>query len=95
MNIGNKHHGDTGIYVGRGSPLGNPYKIGEDGDRERVIDLYREWLYFKIYRSDPVVTAALRSLNDNDTLVCYCYPLHCHAEIIIELWQWATEHKLI
>ena len=95
MNIGNKHHGDTGVYVGRGSPLGNLYKIGEDGTREEVIEKYREWLQFKILRSDPVVVAALKSLKESDTLVCFCAPLPCHSKAIIELWHWATSHKLI
>ena len=29
------------IYCGRGSKYGNPYAIGENGDRDEVIALYR------------------------------------------------------
>ena len=32
--IVNKHHGKSGEYIGRGSPLGNPFVIGKDGSRE-------------------------------------------------------------
>ena len=95
MKIGNKHHGDTGKFVGRPSPLGNPYHIGSDGTRSEVIEKYRDWLSFKILRSDPVVVAALRDLQEDDTLVCFCHPLACHATIIDDLWHWAKEHKLI
>lgn len=32
--IVNKHHSKSGEYIGRGSPLGNPFIIGTHGDRE-------------------------------------------------------------
>ena len=38
------------IYIGRangklkGSPLGNPFSIGVDGDRAEVIEKFRQWL---------------------------------------------------
>ena len=35
----------TDVYIGRGSIWGNPYKIGVHGDRDRVIRLYRNYLY--------------------------------------------------
>lgn len=35
------------VYIGRGSPLGNPFPIqhGTDKDREYVIEKYREYFY--------------------------------------------------
>ena len=38
--IVNKHHGMQGEYIGRGSPLGNPFVIGVHGTRKEVIDKY-------------------------------------------------------
>ena len=32
-------------YVGRPSPLGNPFVLGRDGNREEVIAEYRHWLW--------------------------------------------------
>ena len=37
--------GVTRVYVGRPSPLGNPYAIGRDGDRAAVVARYRRWLW--------------------------------------------------
>ena len=43
------------VYVGRvsprrglkGSPFANPFVVGEDGDREDCIQMYRIWLYLQ------------------------------------------------
>lgn len=50
IQIWNLHEGDTqpwlgrGYYVGRPMPLGNPFRIGHDGDRAFCIAKFREWL---------------------------------------------------
>ena len=38
----NKYHKppSTAVYIGRGSPWGNPFVIGKDGDRDTVCDKY-------------------------------------------------------
>ena len=35
---------EDAVYIGRGSPYGNPFVIGKDGTREQVIAKYEEWL---------------------------------------------------
>lgn len=65
------------IYVGRPSKWGNPYKIGIDGTREEVIELYKKWLSNQRYLN-------LEELKGKD-LVCWCKPLPCHADILLEL----------
>ncbi len=70
------------VRIGRGSRLGNKYKIGRDGTRLEVIAEYRvdfEWkleneLGFKEY------VESLQGL----TLGCYCKPLACHGDVIKE-----------
>jgi len=37
---GHQYH----IFIGRGSPWGNPFHIGRDGTRAEVIEKYRQWL---------------------------------------------------
>lgn len=37
--------GWTDIYVDRQSPLGNPFLLGTEGDREEVLFVYEMWLY--------------------------------------------------
>ena len=88
--IVNKHHGKSGEYIGRGSPLGNPFVIGKDGSREQVIAKYRVWLNEQIMRNNPVVLDELNRLGNKAidekglALQCFCYPKPCHGEVIKE-----------
>lgn len=88
--IVNKHHGKPGEYIGRGSPLGNPFVIGKDGSREQVIAKYRVWLNEQIMRKNPVVLDELNRLGNKAidekglALQCFCYPKPCHGEVIKE-----------
>ncbi|AHN83336.1 DUF4326 domain-containing protein [Escherichia phage Bp4] len=90
INIVNKHHGKSGEYIGRGSPLGNPFVIGKDGSREQVIAKYRVWLNEQIMRKNPVVLDELNRLGNKAidekglALQCFCYPKPCHGEVIKE-----------
>lgn len=90
ITIVNKHHGKYGEYIGRGSPLGNPYVIGKDGSREQVIAKYRVWLNEQIMRKNPVVLDELNRLGNKAidekglALQCFCYPKPCHGEVIKE-----------
>lgn len=90
ITIVNKHHGKSGEYIGRGSPLGNPYVIGKDGSREQVIAKYRVWLNEQIMRKNPVVLDELNRLGNKAidekglVLQCFCYPKPCHGEVIKE-----------
>ncbi len=36
----NKYKSNFDVYIGRGSKWGNPFKIGVDGDRQTVVNLY-------------------------------------------------------
>lgn len=71
----NKHS----VYIGRGSRWGNPFKIGEDGTREEVIEKYREYI-----RADDELMIGLRELVGR-SLVCWCAPQDCHGRILQEL----------
>mgnify|MGYP005803167945 FL=1 len=88
--IVNKHHGKSGEYIGRGSPLGNPFVIGKDGTREQVRAKYRGWLNEQIMRKNPVVLDELNRLGNKAidekglALQCFCYPKPCHGEVIKE-----------
>lgn len=88
--IVNKHHGKSGEYIGRGSPLGNPFVIGKDGSREQVIAKYRVWLNEQIMRKNPAVLDELNRLGNKAidekglALQCFCYPKPCHGEVIKE-----------
>lgn len=67
------------VYVGRPSKWGNPFKIGEDGTREEVVERYRTWI-----QEQPELMADLHTFKGR-TLGCYCAPLPCHADVLAEL----------
>jgi hypothetical protein len=78
----NKSHGNIprdAVYVGRGSKWGNPFVLGKDGTRVEVIAAYRKHLH-----ATPRLLNALGELRGKD-LVCFCKPLACHADILLEL----------
>lgn len=75
------------MYVGRPSPLGNPFVIGKDGNRAQVVAKYREWLGAK--SKEPAIAKELSKLKQlakqgSLELVCWCAPLACHADVIKE-----------
>ena len=59
---------------------GNPFTIQEYGSRARVIDMYKHWLIGEIDEGK----LDLSELRGKD-LVCWCAPLPCHADILLEL----------
>lgn len=90
IQITNKHHGRKGnqptFYIGRGSPLGNPYKV-EDHGRGNAIMKYDNWLEDQINVKNPDVMGALETiahaaLQGPIKLECFCAPMACHGEVI-------------
>jgi hypothetical protein len=76
-------------YIGRGSPLGNPYKMLDTSNKERnrVCEEYNIWFSDKIRSRDQVVMVELRRLyqiaiNRDLLLQCFCAPKRCHGETI-------------
>src|SRR3990167_3909300 len=68
------------VYVARPTKWGNPFIIGRDGTRSGVIDHYR----FRLM-SNPVLLAEVRKELRGKNLVCFCAPLSCHADILLEV----------
>jgi hypothetical protein len=74
------------VYIGRPSKWGNPYshKNGtlakyKTATREEAIQKYKEWIL-----TQPDLMAALPELKGK-TLGCWCRPMLCHGDILIEL----------
>lgn len=90
MRLLNRHHLKKSgwpvgaVYVGRGTVLGNPFVVDEDGTREEVIEKYRGWLAERIASRDVAVLTALAGLKHASALVCSCAPAPCHAEVVAE-----------
>jgi hypothetical protein len=71
------------VYIGRGTPWGNPFPIGKGGvgdTREDVIRKYKEYFEQELV-SDPEKQKALLSLRGY-RLACHCKPLACHGDVI-------------
>jgi hypothetical protein len=91
ITIINKHHKKgSGEYIGRGSPLGNPFPITKELPRLKAIAQYKTWLYAKVTEGDVRVSNELMRLillarKQPIALECFCAPQPCHGEIIRDL----------
>jgi hypothetical protein len=84
----------TGYYIGRPSPLGNPFPMYNESERSKVISKYRAWLYEQISNSESVRTELdylcdLYRAGTDINLICYCAPKSCHGDVIKE---WIEAH---
>jgi hypothetical protein len=68
------------VFIGRGSPWGNPFIVGVDGNRLEVIDKYREMVV-----GDPAMVARIQRELRGKVLGCYCSPLPCHGDVLVEI----------
>lgn len=75
------------LYISSGAVLidittkwGNPFKIGKDSNRAEVISKYRHYAALKLLE-DPHWLDELRGKD----LVCWCAPLPCHGDVLLEL----------
>ena len=67
------------VYIGRGSIWGNPFHQGADGNRYQVVAKYRSYILNR-----PDLLAKLPTLKGK-ILGCYCKPLMCHGDVLVEL----------
>lgn len=84
------------VYVGRGSPWGNPFVVGRDGTAAECVQLYAALLGGLICISAKAgaieqravldhARAHLQDLRGRD-LACWCRPgAPCHADLLLDL----------
>lgn len=65
------------VYVGRGSPWGNPFVIGRDGTRAEVISRFEREVLSRLNMA-PLV---------GKHLLCFCAPLPCHGDVLLRAAQ--------
>lgn len=67
---------------------GNPFAIGKDGDRDEVVQKYRQWVDLMLQSPQKdVFLAALKKLAEAPALVCCCKPQDCHGDVLVEKMQ--------
>lgn len=70
------------ILIDRRSIFGNPFIVGKNGTREEVIEKYRKYFYIRL-KYDWGFKERVATLKGG-TLGCWCTPLPCHGDVIIE-----------
>lgn len=90
MRVYNKRHNDApsdAIYVGRGSDFGNEWShmkgtraMYSTSTREEAILSFDLWL-----NSEPNMVEKVKTELKGKSLVCYCSPEPCHAEVLMRV----------
>lgn len=108
---GMKPNDESVVYCGRASggwkpsPLGNPYKVGRDGDLARVLAKYRAWLWGRLKARHEATVTALREIHAIEayeglvSLGCWCVNKEaagegeeaCHCDVIAKAVRWLVE----
>lgn len=70
------------VYIGRPGPWGNPFILNVDGTREQVIKKYKDW-----FLNQPDLIARARKELKGKILGCWCKPLGCHGDVIVEIME--------
>ncbi len=79
------HENEVLIKVDRTSPVGNPFIMHNESERDKVCDKYEE--YFQNSKERDRFMNYLRIIytkakTQDVALGCWCYPKRCHAETI-------------
>lgn len=82
VNKGRARPAPGDVYIGRPSLFSNPFVIGEDGTRAEVLAKFKTYFYKRL-QSDEVFRQAVEGLRGK-RLVCWCKPLPCHGDTIVE-----------
>ena len=79
-----KNYNGPGVYIGRPSPLGNPFPLTNEAHRKDVIDLYRDWLKEMYAQHGHVYDELhrLAAMEEDIILICWCAPKACHGDVI-------------
>ncbi len=93
------------VYIGRAvprkglraSPLSNPYRIGIDGDRDEVIEKYREMAAYRLQAQGGLAVCLV--LARDKPLACWCRHERetepaCHGDVLLELLEQYTDDEL-
>lgn len=87
------YKGTDYVLCDRRSPFGNPYKIGEDGDRAEVIEKFNHYFFGRL-RLDRLFRMQVYDLKDQK-LGCWCNPLPCHCHTIKHFLDTAFSKEMV
>lgn len=91
----NKYKEPYDVYIGRGSPIGNPFSHKEGtkafykvGTRDQAISEFETYIR-KVMEVDPNLVEYIKGLKGK-TLGCFCKPQPCHGDVIVKLVEELT-----
>ncbi len=100
--------GHDKIYIGRinktynlpSSLLQNKFTIGRDGNRQEVVEKYRQWLWSEVKKKDEVFNELVRIVKkvkagEKLELVCWCKPYNCHGDIVKRCINWMIKENIV
>lgn len=90
IQILNQRTKPQGEYIGRPTPLGNPFSVEKYG-RDQAISMYKTWLANNIrtpaVRNEIIRLARIYKEKGTLNLICWCHPLPCHGEVVAKAIQ--------
>jgi hypothetical protein len=97
----NQVFGNRWVYIGRtnncaglpASPLANPFKVKDYGGRGQTLPHYRHWLWQHIQNGDEDVINALKAIDEQTVLICWCKPGPCHGDVVKAAAAWLQKQE--
>jgi len=95
--VNKKTNKQEGFYIGRGSPVGNPFSFSKSkyettyvGDRDTSIIEYEKYILEKMKYNNSISNfineCCIELLSKNIIiLICFCKPLPCHGDVLAEI----------
>lgn len=87
--IVNIYQNKADVYCGRGSSLGNPFKMDSEADRDFVCEQFQDYFYKKVVieRNQSMLRQLSQIKNIMDAkgsvkIGCFCAPRRCHCQTI-------------
>ena len=80
--------GYTPVYIGRGSPLGNPWPISQYRTRDMVCDRHAVYFEEQVKLKGSPINKEMQRLvrlilkGEKLLLQCFCVPKRCHGETV-------------
>lgn len=68
------------VYVGRPSDFGNPFAIGSSGNRNQVIERFKQ-----LAENNDEFNKQIKKELKGKNLLCWCTPEPCHADILLDI----------
>ena len=87
----NKYHGNApsdAVYIGRGSPWGNPFVINRDGDRDEVCDKFEAM----VEANPEFKQSVIDNLKGKD-VICFCAPNRCLGDYLVKIANEIEDEK--